>query len=307
MSPSTAEETSSSGHSGRGFESAERSDSKGGLSSFLRGVFRPRGVEGSPREVLETMVEAREEAGRPIGDNERVLLANILSLDEVTVEDIMVPRADIIGVDAATPMDAVIALFAESGHSRLPVFRDTLDTVLGMVHIKDLVRPSEAMPTRLEEVAREILYASPSARVLDLMRDMRQRRIHMALVVDEYGGIDGLVTIEDLIEQIVGDIEDEYDEDEAPALIELDDGTVEVDARMDLDDFEAQCGRIFTDEEHEEIDTLGGLVFRLAGRVPTRGELIAREGGPVFEVIDADPRRIRRLRLHELPSVAETE
>ncbi|ABC24567.1 hemolysin family protein [Rhodospirillum rubrum] len=288
-------------------DSGDKSDSasRGGLASFLRGVFRPRNGDGGLRDSLDELIEDREDSDLSMTDQERALLTNILRLRDMTVEDIMVPRADVVAVEVSTPVDVAIERIAACGHSRLPVYRDTLDNTLGMVHVKDFLRRKSGDAGSLERVLREILFAAPSARVLDLLLEMRLKRIHMALIVDEYGGIDGLVTIEDLVEQIVGEIEDEYDSVTEPELTVHEDGTVVVDARLDLEDFEERCGRLFTDEEREEIDTLGGLVFRLAGRVPARGELVLREGGPEFEVIDADPRRIRRLRirgLNPLPS-----
>ncbi len=332
-------------------ERADRPEGLGqSLSSFFRGVFRARNGDNGLRDTLDELIEEREESDLPITDHERVLLSNILHLRDLTIEDIMVPRADIVAIDVDVSLQDAVERMAACGHSRLPVYRDTLDNALGMIHIKDLVprlcappappaakaaggggglhpakpaepksatKPAEAKPAakpvakaasvvpgrgnRLEDSVREILFASPSARVLDTLLDMRLKRIHMALIVDEYGGIDGLVTIEDLVEQIVGEIEDEHDTGHDPQLITLPDGTLEADARLDLEDFEEQVGELFTEEERTEIDTLGGLVFRIAGRVPSRGELILREGGPEFEVIDADPRRIRRLRIRGVP------
>jgi CBS domain containing-hemolysin-like protein len=285
--------------------SLDRQDgsAKGGLGGFLRGVFRGRNGDTSLRETLDELIEERgEDSDLPITDHERVLLGNILHLRDLTVADIMVPRADVISIDVATPFETVIARISECGHSRLPVFRDSLDNALGMVHIKDIVRhEAQSISEDLSAVVREILFAAPSARVLDLLLEMRLKRTHMALIVDEYGGIDGLVTIEDLVEQIVGEIEDEHDLSDEPEMVTLEDGAIDADARVDLEDFESRYGALFTEEEREEIDTLGGLVFRLAGRVPARGELIVREGGPEFEVIDADPRRIKRLRIRGLP------
>lgn len=275
----------------------------GGLGGFLRGVFRSsRGEESGLLETLEDMLDERSESAGALSDDEALLITNVLRLREVMVEDVMVPRAEIISVNVDSPVEDIIALFASSGHSRLPAFRETLDNPLGMVHIKDMVCPAAGIATSVEKAVREVLYISPSARIFDLIREMRLRRIHMALIVDEYGGIDGLVTIEDLIEQIVGDIVDEHDHETEPDLILRDDGTAEVDARMELEDFEKHFGgSLFTGDEREEIDTLGGLVFRLAGRVPARGEIIRREGGPDFEILDANPRTIKRVRVTRLP------
>lgn len=284
-------------------EGAEHPPKSGGLGGFLRGVFRSsRGEEGGLRETLEELLGERSDASDTLSDDEALLITNVLRLREVMVEDVMVPRAEIVSVNVEDSVEDIIALFVSSGHSRLPAFRDTLDNPLGMIHIKDMVCPVAGIATSVESAVREVLYISPSARIFDLIREMRLRRIHMALIVDEYGGIDGLVTIEDLIEQIVGDIVDEHDHDTEPDLILRDDGTAEVDGRMELEDFEKHFGgSLFTEEEREEIDTLGGLVFRLAGRVPARGEVIRREGGPDFEILDANPRTIKRVRVVRLP------
>ncbi|HAE00791.1 MAG TPA: magnesium/cobalt efflux protein, partial [Rhodospirillaceae bacterium] len=191
-------------------------------------------------------------------------------------------------------------------HSRYPVHRDSLDDVLGMVHIKDVLaattEPKENFSVRA--VMRKVLFVAPSMRVLDLLLQMRMNRLHMALVVDEYGGIDGLVTIEDLVEEIVGEIEDEHDIDRGPKIEHKPDGTWIADARLDIEDLEKRLGPILTDEERQEdIDTVGGLVFTLAGRVPIRGELIPHEeSGLEFEVLEADPRRIKRVRLRYRPA-----
>ncbi|WP_338048627.1 hemolysin family protein [Phaeovibrio sulfidiphilus] len=280
---------------------------KGGIGSFLRGVFRPnRNGDSALRETLEELLDESGASEDDFSEDEAVVISNILRLRKVTVEDVMVPRAEIVSVNINTPVPEVLALFATSGHSRLPVYKDTLDTPLGMVHIKDMLSPDEGgLTTSLEKAVRELLYISPSARIFDLIREMRLKRIHLALVVDEYGGIDGLVTIEDLIEQIVGDIVDEHDHEKAPEMIRREDGSVDVDGRMELEDFEKHFGPLFTEDERNDIDTLGGLVFRLAGRVPARGEVIRREGGPNFEILDANPRTIRRVRVTGLPEGLE--
>lgn len=277
-----------------------------------RGWFRKlrwsRNGENSIRETLEELIEEREESEVPINADERVLIENILSLQNVTVKDEMVPRAEVVAVEADTTLPDLIELMSRTAHSRLPVYRETLDDVIGMVHIKDVLACSGGSePGFIAEITRNVLFVAPTMRVLDLLFQMRLTRVHMALVVDEYGGIDGLVTIEDLVEGIVGEILDEHDV-EPPALIEHPDGSIIADARAAIETLEEKLGPVLTPEEREEdIDSLGGLVFSLIGRVPGRGEVIRHASGLEFEVIDADPRRIKRLRLRNFPqTVPET-
>jgi magnesium and cobalt transporter len=211
---------------------------------------------------------------------------------------VMVPRADIIAMPVDLSLDEALALIRREGHSRLPVFREQLDDIVGMVHIKDVfgyVGRPEAF--KLEPILRHPLMVAPQLPVLDLLLQMRQNRVHLALVVDEYGGIDGLVTIEDLVETITGDIADEHDEVEGPMITERPDGALDLDARLPIEEFEARLGPVLTEDERDaDIDTVGGLVFTLAGRVPARGEVICHPSGLEFRVLDADARHIRRLR-----------
>jgi CBS domain containing-hemolysin-like protein len=276
------------------------------LRDWLRRVLRPRNGEASLRDTLEELIEEREEEGETsIDPAERVLLENIFKLRDLSVEDVMVPRADIVAVEVQTPLDEVIGLMGDSLHSRLPVFRRDLDDVLGIIHVKDVLAHSRSeSPVRLSAILRRVLFVAPSMRVLDLLLQMRLSRVHLALVVDEFGGIDGLVTIEDLVEEIVGEIEDEHEIDEAPHIMRRSDGTLLADARTTLEEFEDMVGKVVTEEEREDVDTLGGLVVSLTGRVPSRGELIAHGSGLEFEVIDADPRRIKRLRIRNTPPSA---
>jgi CBS domain containing-hemolysin-like protein len=255
------------------------------------------GVDKSPGEALtERMVEATEK------------------FHTLRVQDVMVPRADIIAVDAETGLHDLSRAFEDAGHSRLPVYKDTLDEPMGFVHIKDLL-PHLMLNARgragknykekkiLKAIRRAVLFVPPSMLARDLLRRMQVRRIHMAIVVDEYGGTDGIVTLEDLLEPIVGDIEDEHDGAESTVEVV---GTVngvtvyEADARIGIDDFEDALGREFaTPDEEDDVDTLGGLVFTLAGRVPERGEIVRHPDGVEFEIMDADPRRVKRLRIRE--------
>jgi CBS domain containing-hemolysin-like protein len=214
----------------------------------------------------------------------------------------MVPRADIVAVEEKASLDQVVRLFTSAGHSRLPVYREKLDDVIGMAHIKDLMRFwGSARKFELSQLVRRVLIVPPSMRLLDLLLEMRAKRVHMALVVDEYGGVDGLATIEDAVEQIVGDIHDEHDDARPPSIIERPDGTLEAEARCAVEDLEERLQLRLIDPEREEyVDTLGGLLFSLTGRIPQRGELIKHPTGLAFEVIDADPRRVKRVRIRNI-------
>jgi len=220
----------------------------------------------------------------------------------------MVPRADVVGIDEDTSLDDVIQIITREGHSRLPVFEDTLDDTIGFIHAKDVLawRGMQADFTPAK-IIRKVLFVSPSMQVLELLLEMRVVRAHMALVVDEYGGVDGLVTIEDLVEEIVGEIEDEHDNSPELKLTKVSDGEYMADARVTVETLEKELGPILDEEEREDLDTLGGLVFSLTGRVPVRGELVRHPSGLEFEILDADPRRIRKLRLHRRAKPVDTE
>jgi hemolysin (HlyC) family protein len=277
------------------------------LRGWLRSLTRRNGEPGV-REALEEMLEIREEDETPIDPQERILIGNILKLHTLTAADVMVQRVDIVALEIETPFAEVVRLIGEQGHSRMPVYRETLDDVVGIVHIKDVFPyAADRRPVNLSQLVRKVLFVAPSMPVLDLLLQMRLSRTHMAMVVDEFGGIDGLVTIEDLIEEIVGEIEDEHDLADRPTLIERADGTVIADARASIEDVESRYGVALLPEDEEEVDTLGGLVFTLAGRVPARGETIHHPSGIEFEVLDADPRRVKRLRLRNLPPPVAAE
>lgn len=264
---------------------------------------RRRNGDASIRETLEELIEERPDGQETLNTDERLLIGNVLSLRDLNAADVMVPRAEIVAFEADAPLEELIALMTREPHSRVPVYRETLDEVLGLVHIKDvLTQAGDRDSFDLSQIIRDVLFVSPTMRVLDLLLQMRLARVHMALVVDEYGGVDGLVTIEDLIEEIVGDILDEHDA-EVVGMITRPDGTIIADARTDLEAFEAEVGPVLTEEERaEDIDTLGGLIFTLVNRVPGRGEIIRHGSGVEFEIIDADPRRIKRVRLRNLPA-----
>jgi len=279
------------------------------LAQMLRGD----GSAAAMRESLEEVIEESDRQSNALSEQERLMLANLLKVGELRVDDVMVPRADIIAVEESTPLADLVALFGEAQHSRLPVYRETLDDPTGLVHIKDvlaLIAPQGDGSFRwsadtIAKVKRPLLFVPPSMPVLDLLVKMQTTHMQLALVIDEYGGTDGLVSIEDLIEEIVGDIEDEHDED-AVAVRSDPTGAFVADARVDLDDFKEETGLALAleDEEAEDIDTLGGLVIYLLGRVPQRGEIVTHPAGYEFEVLEADPRRIKRLRIRPITADA---
>ncbi|TDT74216.1 magnesium and cobalt transporter [Litoreibacter halocynthiae] len=218
------------------------------------------------------------------------------------VEDVVIPRAEIVSVPKSIGLDDLVGVFRDSGLTRVPVFEDTLDSPIGMIHLKDLALRhgfnGKSPDFDLEAMVRPVLFVPPSMPIGVLLAKMQTERKHMALVIDEYGGVDGLVTIEDLIEQVLGEIEDEHDIDEADLWKMEKPGIYLAQARAPLEEFEAEIGqRLSDDEMDEEIDTLGGLVFMLSGRVPARGEVVEHPSGAEFEILDADPRRIKRIRV----------
>jgi magnesium and cobalt transporter len=265
-----------------------------------------RNLRGSSsiRESLEEVIEESERETQDLSPQERLMLGNLLKFGDLRVEDVMVPRADIVAVEENTPLPELITLFREAQHSRLPIYRETLDDPIGMIHIKDVIALTEKDETGnfswrdspIRELKREVLYVPGAMPALDLLLKMQTSHIHLALVVDEYGGTDGLVSIEDLVEEIVGDIDDEHDVDEELSIQPRGDGSFVADARIDLEDFKTRTGIDLTEaRSDEDVDTLGGLVFAELGRVPVRGEIVAIPAGFEFEVLEADPRRVKRL------------
>ena len=277
------------------------------------------GEEPDLRVLIEdALARSKSDA---LSGQERTMLRRILRFGTLTVEDVMVPRADIIAVDDTVTVDELMRVFRQAEHSRVPVYRQTLDDPRGMVHIRDLM---SWITTEAEaggngsldlgkvdlkrtvasiNITREILYVPDSMSVLDLLLKMQTTRLHLAIVVDEYGGTDGLVSIEDLVEEVVGEIADEHDVEDEP-LIRSDPrlGLV-ADARTPIEDLEKHLAlELVSGEQEEDIDTLGGLVFSIAGRIPARGELVRHPSGIEFEVLEADPRRIKKLRIHTPPA-----
>ena len=260
------------------------------------------------RESLEEVIEESERNTQELSSQERMMLANLLNFGGLSVSDVMVPRADIVAVEEQTPLSELIALFREAQHSRLPIYRETLDDPLGMIHIKDVVALVETgADDRLRwpqlpiiKLRREILFVPAAMPALDLLLKMQASRIHLALVVDEYGGTDGLVSIEDLVEEIVGEIVDEHDVEEALDIVTRQDGKYDADARVTLGEFKERTGIDLTAMESEEdVDTLGGVVAAILGRVPVRGEIVSH-GGVELEILEADPRRAKRVRIRGL-------
>ncbi|MEM9705760.1 MAG: hemolysin family protein [Pseudomonadota bacterium] len=274
--------------------------------SRLKAVFAPEPA-ATPLSELASAIENSDQG--PIGgisQARREMIERVVALETKRVRDVMAPRADIIGIDIATPTDALLKTFAKAGHSRLPVYRGDLDDPAGMVHIKDVVaelaNPSPEVSDEpiLKRIKRRVLYVPPSMCVTDLLLRMQASQIHMALVIDEFGGTDGLLTIEDLVEEIVGEINDEFDNAEAPMLIARPTGEWEADARMELHEFASEAGVDITlGPDEEDVDTLGGLVFTIAGRVPQRGEVLRHQCGLEFEVMEADARKIRKLLIRQ--------
>ena len=275
-----------------------------GRSRLWRGVRTLLFGEREPTlrdQIEEAIDEADESTPEPgdLGSQEREMLRNVLHFAERTAGDIAVTRGDIVAVPQTISFDELAGAFAEAGHSRLPVYGSSLDKVIGMVHIKDVFVASRnpSQDRSLKALMRTPLFVPESMGVLDLLARMRSGRVHLAIVVDEFGGTEGLVTIEDVVEEIVGDIEDEHDEAEGSRLVMLDDGLWEADARIELDELaQAVDPRLVSDED--EVDTLGGLIFLLAGRIPALGDFVVHPTGWRLEAVDADPRRILRVRLH---------
>ncbi len=271
----------------------------------------------SVREELTGLIETSiAETSTEFDNQEGLLLRNMLGLRDITAEDVMVPRADIMAVDISEGFDSAFRQISAAAHSRVPAYEGSMDNIRGMLHIKDLVAHSLAAERPgLRRLLRPVLFVSPAIRLLDLLQEMRLKRQHLALVVDEFGGIDGLITIEDLVEEIVGEIEDEHDHAETPKFEWISQDMAVADARLELDELEAQLGMTLDVDEKDEIDTLGGFVFALAGHVPVRGEVLHHSSGLEFEILESDPRRIGRVKisgqmaggpLSDAPAVTDT-
>jgi CBS domain containing-hemolysin-like protein len=302
---------SSTGHSTGTHES---SNEGGGIWRGIRTLLFGDEQEETLRDRIEEAIDEHEDEGGkgPAGDLapiERQMLKNLLHFGERDAGDMGVPRADIIAVEEQTSFADLVQLFAEAGHSRLPVYRDELDTIIGMVHIKDvfaILATGAPHPPSIAGLIRQPVYVPQSMGALDLLAQMRSNRTHLAVVLDEYSGTEGLITIEDLIEEIVGEIEDEHDEAPAALLVPIEGGGWDADARAELEDVAETIDPRLAEVE-EDVDTLGGLAFVLAGHVPAPGECLEHGSGWKLEVIEADSRKVTRLRLHPPEKLVETE
>jgi len=293
-------------------EDSSSSDGGGRLWRGLRDMLFGSENEPTLRDQLEEVIEEHEGEPAEAGDLtpiERQMVRNLLHFGERTVADVAVPRADIIAVPESARFDQLVAQFADAGHSRLPVYRDSLDAIIGMIHIKDafeILASGAPPPESIAGLVREPRYVPTSMGVLDLLAEMRATRTHLAIVVDEYSGTEGLVTIEDLVEEIVGEIEDEHDEEPAATLVDLGGGMWDADARAELEEVAAEIDPRLADVE-EDVDTLGGLAFVLAGHIPAPGEIVTHPSGWRIEVTEADARHVTRVRLHAPEPVLEQE
>jgi len=277
----------------------ETSKSENGFWSNFKKLFNRSNIDHELKVSLEEVIEEIEADEGTLGEEERSIIMNTLSFGDMRVDDVMVPRADIVALEENATFDDMMNIFVDASTSRLPVYRDTLDEVIAMVHIKDAFRVfaknKDGHKFRsVKSIQRPILFVPPSMKLIDLLTKMQKTHIHMALVVDEYGGTDGLVTIEDLVEQIVGDIEDEHDIAEGVLMRELPDGNLHVDARLPINELEDLLGLDFlSDDQDDDVDTLGGLVFTLAGHIPQKGDVVAHDNGINFEIIEGDNRHIK--------------
>ena len=253
------------------------------------------------KNKIENLLNERRKQKNPLKSNEEKIISNVFQLPEKLIDDIMIPRTDIISVDTNTDINKLVKIIGRTSHSRYPVFDKSRDNIIGMIHIKDVVSCWENKKIEnIKKLVRKILFAPHSMNILDLLLKMRTSHIHMAIIVDEHGGLDGLVTIEDLVEEIVGEIKDEHEAQKENKKSEKelneDDGTIKISSRMLIKEFEKKYGNIFSDKEDiKDIDTMGGLAFHIFGRVPLKGEVIKHPNGCEFEILDADSRRIRTI------------
>ena len=294
-------------------------DSSSGLWPAIRKLFDPEGGERSLRAQLEEAIDEHEgeNGDSPDEENgkgdlsgvERQMLRNLLHFSEHDADDVAVPRGEIIAVSADDSWDDLVAAFSEHGHSRMPVFRGQLDDVIGMIHIKDVfpyLADKRPPPADWTVLMRQPLYVPQTRNALDVLADMRAQRMHLAVVIDEFSGTDGLITIEDLVEEIVGDIEDEHDEAPRELIVSIGEGMWDCDARAELDDVADRVDSRLAEVE-ESVDTLGGLAFVLAEQVPQVGAVVEHPSGWRMEILDGDETHVKRLRLHEPPEPEEDE
>ena len=268
---------------------------------FSNNFFKKKQPSNSLKQSIETVLDGNPKDTEGISKHERLMLLNILKIDGIRSSDIMIPRADIGAIEINDSFEKVLEVFIKEAHSRVPVYEKNLDNIIGMVHIKDLVNyqsQKKIEPLFLKNLIRDVLEIPPSMPVLDLLLKMQMTRLHMGIVIDEYGCTDGLITIEDVIEEITGEIEDEHDEKSLPMLIKSSTNTFEASARVEIEELQNVTNVQFIDiHENEDIDTLGGLIFSIAGRIPQRGEIIKHKSGSTFEIRDADPMKIKSVKI----------
>lgn len=270
------------------------------LISSIKSIFFSSNKENI-KDVLEDIIEDNGNSVESIDDGTKKIFKNIIQLNDKCIEDVMIPRADIDAVSSSIKINQLITFINKTKHSRIPVYDENLDKVIGMVHIRDLfekINKNVKVKRDIKiskSIVRKILFSSPSMRILDLLLKMRSEQIHMSIVVDEFGGTNGLVTIEDLVEEIVGEIKDEHDFEEIDIIKKISKKTYEVSARVTVDEFEKKLGVFFESVDKEDIDTVGGLVFNLIGKIPSRGQVIGHKSGLEFTILDADTRKIKRL------------
>ena len=270
------------------------------LISSIKSIFFSSNKENI-KDVLEDIIEDNGNSVESIDDGTKKIFKNIIQLNDKCIEDVMIPRADIDAVSSSIKINQLITFINKTKHSRIPVYDENLDKVIGMVHIRDLfekINKNVKVKRDIKiskSIVRKILFSSPSMRILDLLLKMRSEQIHMSIVVDEFGGTNGLVTIEDLVEEIVGEIKDEHDFEEIDIIKKISKKTYEVSARVTVDEFEKKSGVFFESVDKEDIDTVGGLVFNLIGKIPSRGQVIGHKSGLEFTILDADTRKIKRL------------
>ncbi len=257
------------------------------------------------QEAIEDFIEELEdtEEDKVSVNNQKTILTNVLKTHDLRVSDLMVPRADIVAVEENITREQLREVFRENQFSRIPVYKENLDNIVGVLHIKDLLACLlDGRECEVKSLLREVTIVPPGIPVMDLFLNLREDKKHMALVVDEHGGIDGLVTINDIVEAVMGDIDDEFDSDDEPQIIEKPDGSLIVDARFEMDDFEEMYGTFLNAEEREDIETIGGLAFSLAGRVPKKGDTLIHPSGLEMDVLDANASRVNRVRLRNVPA-----
>lgn len=281
-----------------------------GIIRRLRDLAGVPEAEGTLRQTIDELIEESDaDEARTLSPEEKTLLVNAMSFGELRVDDVMIPRSDIRGVPVTASLTETVKAMRDARHTRLIVYGTNLDDVLGIVHIKDILDFwGDGGEFVLEAVVRPVLIVPPSMRVVELLLEMRANHRHLAVVVDEFGGTDGLVTVEDLVTELVGDVGDEHGRPVAARLVDRPDGSLDVDGRLDLEDLEAHLGvTLLGEDERDEADTVAGLIFALLERIPARGEKVEHPTGMIFEVLEADPRRIKRVRVHRPKSEAAPE